>query len=243
VTGAQAERRVKFVGLRAERIVFPEAKSDVGKIDILAGEDPPTPRRWLVVEPNTIVQGNEVVGDNFLVDFGIKPKPVSPDLGNLKVAGNMFIKGKLFMLDPSGWLALDDMIRARMPDVHVGAGKVDFNPTPGVANQNATGPVEEVITSSVDTAEATQPVLILTGCVFRSKTDHNKWYTDTDTNAIMRITLDSPALVRTGPGAYKLTFTWTVGPYTNRGGAATNQDLMLQSLSYSWVVVLKPKAT
>ena len=122
-------RRRHYAEIRAQAIIAPDDIREPNSYNFYGPAPsyafPPPPEGYVYIKTqngvysdgNMLIQGNMLVGDDFVLDNGnLDSKNLPGNLpkarGNLKVAADLFLQGQLFYYNSSGpWLLLDDYIK------------------------------------------------------------------------------------------------------------------------------------
>lgn len=120
-----------YVGIRALSVVSPD-EVDTDSFSVAAQNvtpastgSPLAPPGYLDVAPgifargNMFVEKNIVVGDDFVLDSNLYKGLPPPATGNVKLAGDLFLKGGFYGFLDGAWMGLSDYIQSLMPDVQI----------------------------------------------------------------------------------------------------------------------------
>jgi hypothetical protein len=120
-----------YIGLRAQQIQPPNFP-DTTTFDPTSAAKPLTPPIGVEVQSNLFADQNLIVGTNFNVKLA--DGVTVPSRGNVKIGGDVFLSGDLYLPPPDGdtnWQDLKAFIQSQTPDVLVGIKQV----TPGPSEQ------------------------------------------------------------------------------------------------------------
>lgn len=236
------ERRT-YVGIRAQRLVPPDATPDAFDVkkkntDAAGGPLP----GYVDVRAATYVRRPLVAADNAVVgpDFEIKdadavsPLPDMTKPGNLKVTNNLVLNGGLVANVAGKWYGLADYIKTLLPEFKTGSATiaVDVANTPPAAL-----PVSATTLPFVSRAEV---IVSLNGIVSAGKTDLTTWWstlvggTDLETKV-------AGVIARQGgsPNTFDLKLSYSVVPKDNPAIPA-NARVAVKQLLVNYLVVFFP---
>jgi hypothetical protein len=251
VSDADANGRV-YIGLRAQRIIAPlqspPLKPPAPPLDPvlsqIAALDSPLA---LALEETVFAEQNLIVGDNFDVDKG-KIQPPPPPLppfpkanGNLKVAGDLFLKGNLYASSGADWLGLTQLFQNMIPEIQIHAGVLATSAaTADPPNNTVTVPFISQVLKKPSKASI---LAALSGIEWESTNGWLAWITE------LGGAIASPVQVQVNVGTvtkkagtdneFEAKVSWTVGPKSAPPAPATPM-IHVRSLSVSYIVVFYP---
>jgi hypothetical protein len=208
----------EYIGLRASRIKAPVNPATFS----IANENTAlNPAVSLGIEMNVFAEKNLIVGDDFsLPGPGGKLVPPPPGFpsprGNLKVDGNLFLKGDMYAYVGPDWMRLKEYIATLIPDVKVGTVQASGLQSKGVNLSN------DVLKFSIDTKNAGPPqvVLAVSEIVWLSINDFNTWKAAAAVDKTTPIQVNAAVTKQTRNAAgtgWEFEVTWTIGPADTAG--------------------------
>ncbi len=240
-TGSSENGR-RYIGVRAQRIQPPV---DGGAaFDITKAQTATSPPTSVEVVSNLYVDRNLIVGPNFDVTLGSSAPPAK---GNLKLAGDLILQGRVFVNDNGTFTALQDFVaslqeglRDLIPEIRSGTFDV-------VIPLNSAVDVKTGTTTAVAVPTTFQPgtynIIVsaaVTGVVSRDKTTVDAVRAlvgGGEKDFEYQITVN-PSITATG---CDLTFTWTIAPVKQMVVSGNNVFVStIDKLIVSYVVTFTP---
>lgn len=250
ITNADDKERL-YIGLRTQRIrtpvQSPPLTAPAPPLDVLAQMDSLNSPLGLAVEPTVFAKQDLIVGDNFHVDKNkIQPAPTSPPPfpkanGNVKIAGDLFLKGNLYASSGADWLGLTQLFQSMIPEIQIQAGAL---PTTAATADPPNNTVTVPFTSQILKKPSRASVLAaLSGMEWESTTGMVTWL------ANLGAANASPVKVQVNVGTvtkkagtdneFEALISWTVGPKSSPPTPAAPM-IHVRSLAVSYIVVFYP---
>jgi hypothetical protein len=241
VTGWSGDNRT-YIGTRTQVIAPPVRAASP---DITAAETPLNPPTSIEVYSSVYVHDNLIVGKNFALAGKSPPTPAK--LGDVKVAGDIILQGKIYTEDINqNWTDLVSAVQSQVvPQIVVSTSShVISLPGANAASDDSSG---------IDPAVVQVPTTFPVG---RFNIAASAWITGVGLrdNATVQYVLNHTS----GQLAYSvsvtpkadgqnadLQFSWSVGPVANPGvdGLATSWTSAVETISVGYMVVFTPKTS
>jgi hypothetical protein len=179
---------------------------------------------------NTFVQQNLVVGDDFKLDAAVGAPPAA---GNLKLAGDIFLKGEFYGFLGGKWLDMVSYIRGLMPDIQT--GYVDFDLTsPGGATSGGS-----TITLSTQLASFKNPPQVSASIAAFKFLSNSAFTAMQSAHGADSVQVEATVVpvANVDPKKLDLQIGWVVAPSFLNGAT---QALPLASVRVAWLVIFTP---
>jgi hypothetical protein len=229
-----------YVGINAQRAIHPvfadpaidptalngtDAAVNVQRLALpgsvlpdIAGVPPQAPDGWFDIQAGIFgrqdlyVTGNTVLGEDF--DPGTNKPTISGTRGNVKISGDLMLRGKLFSANGIQWNSLDDLIAATVAQV-VPDIQIDFKDIPPTATApnvfQAQGSTSFTVTSKLTVAGRAIILPSITRVQFAPGTELSNWYTALGSK--LDISVKATATPSAGSqNQFDVTLSWIMNP-------------------------------
>jgi hypothetical protein len=240
VLSASGDNR-RYIGTRTQRIAPPVRATSP---DITAAETPLNPPTSIEMHSSVYVHDNLIVGPNFALAGKSPPQPAK--LGDVKVAGDIILQGKIYTQDVNhNWADLVSALQSQVVPQIVASSSLHIISLPGA---NSTADDSSGIDPTVVQVPTTFPAgkfdisasAWIAGVSMRDQTTVQFVLSHTSGQIAYSVSVKATP---DGQNA-DLQFSWSVSPVANPGiGGAGTFTSAVETISVGYVVVFTPKSS
>jgi hypothetical protein len=259
ITSVQNLRR-SYVGIDAQRVIHPILADPNFDPTALLGtgasllvprlsppdqviadipDSDPGPEGWLDVQAGIFgrkdlyAAGNTVLGQDF--DPGAKRPTLSGTRGNVKISGDLMLRGQLYFAQGTDWKKMEDLIAAKVadsvPDIQMDFKAIPPDTLPGPKFQ-AHGTSAFQVTSNLAVSSRAIVLPSITRVQFATNANVSSWY------AALGGKLDMSVKGTATPAAgsqnqFDVTLTWNLAPLE----PASATQMPVESIEVSYLLV------
>jgi hypothetical protein len=201
--------------------------------------DTPGPEGWFDIQAGIFgrsdlyAAGNTVLGEDF--DPGINKPALTGTRGNVKISGDLMLKGKIWSAEGNQWKNLDDLIADKVtglvPDIKIDFQDIPPDQLPGPLYQSQ-GTAKFQVTSGLNKSSKALILPSITRVQFAAKADLSTWFGALGGKLDVSVT-GSATPSAGSQNQFDVTLTWIVNPLE----AANATMRPVESVRISYVIV------